>query len=164
MQLGEQYVINVPSLLGIKVKTKLKAVDQVRIVPRTDYYVVEAVYDQHYMHTASKRIIDHLVQEEIGTLVIGKTPEWKQEVELGKRTNQNFVQIPHARFIGLLSYKAQLVGIRVLITEESYTSKASFLDHDPIPDYDPNREEKPKLSGKRMARGMYRASDGRLHD
>jgi putative transposase len=243
----------VPSLLGIQVKTKLKAVDQVRIVPRTGYYVAEAVYErkekqadvkqewyagldigvnelaaiasnkpgfipkvingrpikstnqyynkrraklqkqldeqeerrdkahrryntqrlerltnkrnrriQHYMHTASKRVIDHLVQEEIGTLVIGKNPEWKQEVELGKRNNQHFVQIPHARFIDLLFYKAQLVGIRVLITEESYTSKASFLDHDPIPDYDPNREEKPKFSGKRIARGMYRASDGRL--
>src|SRR5579872_3113821 len=81
----------------------------------------------HYLHTASKRIIDILVQEGIGTLVIDKNDRWKQEVNLGKHNNQNFVQIPHARFISMLTYKAELVGIRVIISEESYTSKASFL-------------------------------------
>src|SRR5204863_9458241 len=53
----------------------------------------------HYMHTASKRIIDVLVKEGIGVLVIGKNDAWKQEANMGKRNNQNFVQIPHARFI-----------------------------------------------------------------
>ena len=87
----------------------------------------------HYMHTASRRIIDLLVKEGIGTVCIGKNDGWKQEVNLGKRNNQNFVQIPHARFIAMLTYKAELVGIRVEITEESYTSKASLLDLDPLP-------------------------------
>ena len=81
-----------------------------------------------YLHTASRRIIDLLVEEGIGTLVIGLNKLWKQEVELGKRNNQLFVQIPHCRFIQMLAYKAQLVGIRVIIREESYTSQASFLD------------------------------------
>jgi IS605 OrfB family transposase len=61
----------------------------------------------HYLHTASRRIIDLLVAEGIGTLVIGKNRYWKQDVEMGKRNNQQFVQIPHARFIDLLTYKAQ---------------------------------------------------------
>jgi putative transposase len=78
----------------------------------------------HYMHTVSKRIIDLLVKEGIGTLVIGKNDGWKQEANMGKRTNQNFVQIPHAHFIAMLTYKAELVGITIMITEESYTSKA----------------------------------------
>ena len=184
-----------PSGLGIEIPTKqtCETIDQVRIVPRLDGYVVEVVYqkaeeqaavdptlcaaldlgvntlaavtstrqgfvpllvngrplkslNQHYnkrrahhqshlarakrftsrqldrittkrtrrvhayLHTASRRIIDHLVAEGIGTLVVGKNPLWKQEVEMGRKNNQAFVQIPHARFIDMLTYKAKLVG------------------------------------------------------
>jgi putative transposase len=109
----------------------------------------------HYLHTASRRIVNLLVEEGIGTLVIGKNVNWKQEVEMGKRNNQQFVCIPHARFIEMLTYKAELVGIRVIITEESYTSKCSFLDHEPIGKHD-------TYAGKRVKRGLFRASDGRL--
>ena len=114
-----------------------------------------------YLHTASRRLIDLLVKEGIGTLCIGKNVLWKQEVEMGHKNNQQFVQIPHARFIEMLSYKAALVGIRVVITEESYTSKASFLDQDQLPAYDPARKEKLRFSGKREQRGLYRAANGR---
>src|SRR5260370_214333 len=115
----------------------------------------------HYLHAASKTIIVLLVAEGIGTLVIGKNLLWKQEVELGRVNNQHFVQIPHARFIDMLSYKAELAGIWVIVQEESYTSKASFLDLDPIPDYTPKREDKPVFSGKRVERGLYRTKAGR---
>lgn len=114
-----------------------------------------------YLHTASRRIIDVLVEEGIKTLVLGKNLLWKQEVTLGKQNNQSFVQLPHARFLDMLTYKAHLVGITVVFQEESYTSKASFLDRDPIPVYDPKRTEKPLFSGKRQYRGLYRAKDGR---
>jgi len=112
----------------------------------------------HYLHTASRRIIDLLVAEGTGTLVIGKNPLWKQEANLGRRGNQNFVSVPHARFVELLTYKAELVGIQVILTEESYTSKASFLDADPLPVY--GSEEAPAFSGRRVKRGLYRAADG----
>jgi len=117
----------------------------------------------HYLHTASKRIIDFLVKEGIGTVIIGKNPLWKQETGMGKRNNQNFVSIPHARFIDMLSYKAALVGIQVEVREESYTSKASFLDLDPIPDYTPTDEEAHIFSGKRIGKRkrLYRTKDGR---
>lgn len=108
-----------------------------------------------YLHLASRRIIDALIQHRIGTLVIGKNDGWKQDIDLGSRTNQNFVQIPHARFIEMLTYKAELVGIQVLLTEESYTSKCSFLDNEPI-------EKQAVYAGKRIHRGLFRASDGRL--
>jgi putative transposase len=231
-----------PSQLPITVKTRVTDINQVRIVPRKGFYVVEVVYEQavkqaptnpayyagidigmnnlvaltsnkpafqavvvngrpvkstnqfynkrkaelqkklghpgttkrmermtnkrnrridHYMHTTSKRIIDLLVQEGIGLLCIGKNDAWKQGCELGKRTNQNFVQIPHARFIQMLTYKAELVGITVKITEESYTSKASFLDLDPLPTRKSGDETKHTFSGKRLTRGLYRASNGR---
>jgi putative transposase len=113
----------------------------------------------HELHTASRRIIDLLVAEGIGTLVIGKNPLWKQEVNLGRRTNQNFVSIPHARFIAMLTYKAELVGVQVIVTEESYTSKASFLDGDMLPIYDTTKPA-PTFSGRRVKRGLYRAADG----
>jgi putative transposase len=113
----------------------------------------------HYLHTASRRIIDLLVAESIGALVIGKNPLWKQEVRMGRRNNQNFASVPHARFIEMLTYKAALVGIQVIVTEESYTSKASFLDADPLPIF--GAEDLPTFSGRRVKRGLYRAADGR---
>lgn len=108
----------------------------------------------HYLHAASKTMIALLVEEGIGTLVIGKNWLWKRQVELGRVNNQHFVQIPHARFIDLLTYKAELAGITVKVQEEAYTSKASFLDLDPLPVYDPKREDKPAFSGKREQRGL----------
>lgn len=108
----------------------------------------------HYLHTQSHRIIEHLVEEGIGTLVLGKNDGWKQEANLGKRNNQQFVQIPHARFIDMLTYKAELVGIRVILQEESHTSKCSFLDNEPIC-------HQARYAGKRVKRGLFRASTGR---
>ncbi|GLV59260.1 transposase [Dictyobacter sp. S3.2.2.5] len=115
----------------------------------------------HYMHTASRRIIDLLVAEGIGTLIIGKNPAWKQAANMGKKNNQHFVQLPHARFIDMLTYKATLVGITVMLQEESYTSKASFLDLDILPVYGKTGKKKPVFSGRRIARGLYQAKNGR---
>jgi putative transposase len=114
----------------------------------------------HYLHATSKQVVDLLVKEGIGVLCIGKNDGWKQKSEMSKRTNQNFVQIPHARFIGMLTYKAQRVGITVKVTEESYTSKASLLDLDPLP-VRKNGDKKHTFSGKRVKRGLYRAANGR---
>src|SRR5580765_7815755 len=71
-----------------------------------------------------------------------------------------YVQLPHTRFIDMLCYKAKLVGIQVIVQEESYTSKASFLDLDPIPTYG-KEEGEPVFRGRRIKRGMYKASDKR---
>jgi IS605 OrfB family transposase len=109
----------------------------------------------HYLHVASRRIVDRLVAERIGTLVIGKNDFWKQEIKLGDRNNQNFVQLPHARFIELLTYKAQLAGIKVIYQEESYTSKCSFLDLETIGKH-------AVYLGKRITRSLFRAADGRI--
>jgi putative transposase len=108
----------------------------------------------HYLHVASRRIIDVLVQHHIGTLVIGKNDGWKQLIHLGKRTNQAFVFLPHARFIQMLTYKAELVGIRVSLTEESHTSKCSFLDAEPVKHCE-------QYVGKRVKRGLFVSATGR---
>jgi putative transposase len=109
----------------------------------------------HYLHQASRYVIQQLVKHGIGTLVIGKNDGWKQGIDMGKRNNQQFVQIPHARFIEMLSYKAERERITVILTEESYTSKCSFLDNEPLAKQEAYR-------GKRIKRGLFQASDGRL--
>ena len=118
----------------------------------------------HYLHAASKGIIDFLVKEGVGTIIVGKNPLWKQEAGMGRRNNQNFVAIPHARFIDMLTYKASLVGIQVEVQEESYTSKASFLDLDLIPTYKPDDDTEYTFSGKRIGRRnrLYRTKDGQI--
>jgi putative transposase len=63
-----------------------------------------------YLHVASRRIVQWLVGQRIGTLIIGKNDGWKQAIDLGKRTNQNVVFVPHARFVAMLQYKAELVA------------------------------------------------------
>jgi putative transposase len=107
----------------------------------------------HSLHTASRQIIDLLGAEQLGTLLIGKNPNCKQEVTIGKRHNQQFVCLPHARFIDMLIYKAKLVGIAVILTQESYTSKGSFLDKEPIGKHE-------QSMGKRVKRGLFRAATG----
>lgn len=81
---------------------------------------------------------------------------------LGRVTHQHFVHLPHARFIQMLTYNAQRADIRVNVQEERYTSKASGLDGDAIPTYDPKREAPPVFSVQRIKRGLYRTKDGRL--
>ena len=115
----------------------------------------------NYLHHTSRLIVDLLVANQIGTLVVGKNAQWKTEIELGKQTNQNFVGIPHTRLIEMLEYKARLVGIKVIVQEESYTSKSNFLTLDPIPVYG-KTDKDAVFSGKRIKRGLYKTSVGQL--
>jgi putative transposase len=110
---------------------------------------------ENYLHTASSRIVKWLVKEKIGVLVIGHNQDWKQESNMGDKSNQNFVSIPFHKFIAQLTYKARLNGIEVIQTEESYTSKCSFLDEEKLARHT-------EYAGRRVKRGLFRASDGRL--
>lgn len=76
-----------------------------------------------------------------------------------EKDKQHFVQLPHARFIDMLTYKAKLVGMQVIVQEESYTSKASFLDLDFMPVYG-EEEGEFAFSGRRVKRGMYKSKQG----
>ncbi|MCY7384135.1 MAG: transposase [Microcoleus sp. CAN_BIN18] len=116
----------------------------------------------NYLHHASRSIINLIASQKIGTLVIGKNAQWKNEIDLGKKTNQNFVSIPHARLIEMLKYKAELMGIQVIEQEESYNSKSNFLNLDPIPVYGNIRTLDVTFTGNRIKRGLYKTSSGRL--
>ena len=118
---------------------------------------------QDWMHKASRLAVNFCLAHDLGRIVIGTNRNWKQSVNLGKRNNQNFVMLPHAKFIEMVRYKAEEYGIQVTVREESYTSKASALDMDVIADFDPKQgKTKPVFSGKRIKRGLYRSSDGHL--
>lgn len=97
----------------------------------------------------------------IETVFVGKNQGWKQEVSLGKKVNQSFTQIPFNTFISQLTYKCLAKGIKIVEQEESYTSKASFLDEDEIPVYK-DVQTKPQFSGMRVSRGLYRTKSGFL--
>lgn len=111
----------------------------------------------YYLHTASRYIVNRLLENKINLLVIGKNINWKQSVNLGKATNQKFTNIPHARFINQLIYKCQLVGIKVISVNEAYTSKCSFLDLEPIKKHN-------SYLGKRVKRGLFKASNGLIYN
>jgi putative transposase len=87
------------------------------------------------LHIASRTLVDWLIKNNIGTLIIGKNAQWKTGIKIGKRNNQNFVQLPHARLIELMKYKFEQENGIVVINEESYTSKASALDLDDVPKF-----------------------------
>jgi putative transposase len=106
-------------------------------------------------HKASRIIVNYCIKNDIGTIVIGYNEGWKQEINIGKRNNQNFVQIPFLKLIQQIEYKTQMVGINVITHEESYTSKCSFLDNEPI-------EKHGIYQGKRIQRGLFRTSKGQI--
>lgn len=112
-------------------------------------------YVENYLHNTSRLIVDLLSSCNIGTLVIGKNSGWKQNIDIGRRNNQSFTQIPHAKLIDQLTYKCQLAGIKVVLQEESYTSKTSALDLE-IPC------KQISYAGKRIHRGLFRSSLGKV--
>ena len=109
-----------------------------------------------YLHKASRRVIDICLLKDIGTIVIGHNKGWKQECNMGKRNNQNFVQIPFNTLISMIKYKAEEVGIKVIVVEESYTSKTDHLVLEEMKHID-NRKN------KRLKRGLFKSDyNGRI--
>lgn len=115
-----------------------------------------------YLHKASRLLVNQLVSNNINTLIVGKNIGQKQDTNMSKVNNQNFINIPTFRFIDMLEYKCKLLGINVIINEESYTSRASFLDLDPIPVYG-DVDIKPEFSGYRMTRGLYKIKKKKIY-
>ena len=108
-----------------------------------------------YLHKSSRKIVNFLVSNNISTLIIGYNEEWKQNINLGRTNNQSFVNIPFLTFINQLDYKCKLEGINVILTEESYTSKCSFLDGESLEEHD-------NYLGKRIKRGLFRSAKGKI--
>lgn len=108
-----------------------------------------------YIHKSTTYVVNQLVSNQINTLVIGYNKGWKQDITLGKQTNQKFVNIPYLQIINTLKYKCQLKGIKVVIREESYTSKCSFIDNEDV-------KKQIEYKGKRVYRGLFKTNNGLL--
>lgn len=121
----------------------------VRMYDRRDRYMDDA------FHKVSRQIVDTLVREKIGTLVVGYNAGWKQNVGMGKKNNQKFVQMPFARLTDYLKYKCEMVGIDFVVHEESYTSKCDALALEPIGKHE-------EYLGRRVKRGLFRSSTGKV--
>ena len=117
-------------------------------------------YIRDCFHKMSKKLLVWCQRNDIGYLVLGSNTFWKQNSSIGTVNNQNFVSIPFEILKSMIELKACEYGVTVVRNEESYTSKASFLDSDDIPVYVEGDKTKHRFSGKRIQRGLYRSSDG----
>ena len=105
----------------------------------------------NYIHNATRYIVNYCLAFSVSTVIVGKNDTWKQDF----KRQRNFVQIPYEKLILQLHYKLRDVGIKVVLTEESYTSKASFIDHDSM-------TKSTKFKGTRIKRGLYQTNDKQL--
>ena len=110
----------------------------------------------------ARYIINFCIENDIGTLICGYNPDFKREIKLGKKTNQNFTQINFGKLRSQLKTLCLRYGMKYKEQEESYTSKASFFDLDEIPIFYAEKSYTGSFSGKRIKRGLYRARNGRI--
>ena len=164
---------------GISIKgTKLKAINQYfnkikaslqSILPSKQYvskFINQLLYKRteqlrNYIGYYTNKLIEILRTERVSKLVVGYNKEWKQEINIGSKNNQSFVSIPFRKILDILRYKLEDNGIEYKEQEESYTSKASYLDNDDIPIYKEETEEI-KFSGRRIKRGIYKSKQGKI--
>jgi len=108
-----------------------------------------------YLHKVSRFVVNWCKEHDIDTIVIGYNQNWKQEIELGKVINQNFVNIPYYQFLQMLKYKCEEESINLIVIKESYTSGCSFLDNEEICKDNYNKR-------RRIARGLFKSNNGIL--
>ena len=115
-----------------------------------------------YMNKTARKVINYCIEHDIGKLVVGYNEDFQRSTDLGRKNNQTFVNIPYGRLRDKLEYLCRLNGIEYVKQEESYTSQASFWDQDEIPVYQAEDNCEYQFSGKRISRGRYRTSEGKL--
>ena len=114
-----------------------------------------------YMNKAARKVINYCIANDIGALVVGYNETFQRNSHIGKRNNQNFVNIPYGQLRSKLEYLCKLNGIIFVKQEESYTSKSSFWDRDDIPVYNADNPGEYQFSGKRVHRGQYKTASGK---
>ena len=146
------------TLQGIKDKQKIKrtTLRQKRITRKRNNRIND------YLSKAARTIVNYCLNNDIGKLVLGYNEDFQRNSNIGSINNQNFVNIPYGKLRDKLIYLCKLYGIEFKLQEESYTSKASFFDRDEIPIYDKENLQEYVFSGKRIKRGLYQTSAGKL--
>lgn len=147
------------NLRGQTIGTEKKAVSSKAL---NKLYKRRQLFIEDAMHKVAKKIVLWCACNKVSKIIIGKNKGWKQEINIGKTNNQNFVQIPHALLISYIKTVAEKIGMQVVEADESYTSKASFLDMDKIPVYKKDANITYIFSGTRIKRGLYKDNLGRV--
>jgi len=104
-------------------------------------------------HKISRAVITYCIDHDFGKIIIGYNKTWKHKIKIGKRNNQNFVQIPFSKLVSQIKYKSELIGIDVFLMPEHYTSRCSFLDNESIDKHE-------TYKGKHICRGLYKSQEG----
>ena len=113
-----------------------------------------------YIRKTARYIVNYCIEHNIGMIICGYNSDFKRGINLGRVANQQFTQISFGSLREALENLCERYGMRYIEQEESYTSKASFLDLDEIPVYNPEQPYEGTFSGRRIRRGLYRSSDG----
>lgn len=145
---------------------KIKAKEQSRLMKQNNVYWSKKLGQlalwrenqiNNYFHKVTHHFVNYCIANGIDTVIIGRNQQWKDNINLGKRANQNFVSIPFGRLYNLLRYKLELNGITYIETEESHTSKCSFIDKEEICHHN-------SYMGRRMRRGLFKSKEGKKYN
>ena len=169
---GASFIIDGRKLKSInqyynKINAKLQSIKDKQKIKRTTLRQKRIARKRNnrindYLSKAARIIINYCLNNDIGKIVLGYNEDFQRNSNIGSINNQNFVNIPYGKLRDKLIYLCKLYGIEFKLQEESYTSKASFFDGDEIPIYDKENPQEYKFSGKRIKRGLYQTSTGKL--
>ena len=169
---GASFIIDGRKLKSInqyynKINAKLQSIKDKQKIERTTLRQKRITRKRNnrindYLSKAARTIVNYCLNNDIGKLVLGYNEDFQRNLNIGSINNQNFVNIPYGKLRDKLIYLCKLYGIEFKLQEESYTSKASFFDGDEIPIYDKENLQEYIFSGKRIKRGLYQTSTGKL--
>ena len=169
---GASFIIDGRKLKSInqyynKINAKLQSIKDKQKIERTTLRQKRITRKRNnrindYLSKAARTIVNYCLNNDIGKLVLGYNEDFQRNSNIGSINNQNFVNIPYGKLRDKLIYLCKLYGIEFKLQEESYTSKASFFDGDEIPIYDKKNLQEYIFSGKRIKRGLYQTSTGKL--
>ena len=145
-------------LQSIKDKQKIERLTE----RQARLYINRSNRVRDYLNKAARLIVNHCISNKISCLIVGFNPGIKQEINIGSRNNQNFVQIPFHTLRNKIKSLCERYGLIYKEQEESYTSKSSYLDGDDLPIYSADKPTTYQFSGKRIKRGLYRSKQGHL--
>lgn len=114
----------------------------------------------YYMFKTARIIINYCIEHNIGNVVVGYNPDWKRNINIGGKNNQNFVNIPHGNLRQKIQSLCERYNINYIEQEESYTSKADFFANDELPTWNADNPQAHTFSGRRITRGQYKSSNG----
>ena len=169
---GVSFIIDGRKLKSInqyynKINAKLQSIKDKQKIERTTLRQKRITRKRNnrindYLSKAARIIVNYCLNNDIGKIVLGYNEDFQRKSNIGSINNQNFVNIPYGKLRDKLIYLCKLYGIEFKLQEESYTSKASFFDGDEIPIYDKENLQEYIFSGKRIKRGLYQTSGGKL--